>query len=150
MALLVLSLPSLFAQPAPADSAFILAPDSTRMYQLGSVTITDRRITQSKPLSQDIVSMAEINRADAATVADIIYEIPTARVQTNSRGEAVLYLRNAGERQVGIFLDGALINVPWDNRIDLSLVPLNAVGGLVAEKSTPKCAVWGKRYGWSC
>lgn len=134
VALLTLCSSSLLAQP---DSTSILSPDSTRMYQLGSVTITDRRVTHTEPLSHDVVTMAEINRTDAATIADIVYEIPAARVQTNSRGEAILYLRNAGERQVGIFLDGALVNVPWDNRIDLSLVPLNAVGGLIAEKSTP-------------
>lgn len=133
----LLLLSSRAAQAQENDSTYILAPDSTRMYQLGSITINDRRINKTQPLSQSVVSMAELNRSDAATVADLIYEVPAARVQTNSRGEAILYMRNAGERQVSIFMDGALINVPWDNRIDLSLVPLNAVGGLVAEKNTP-------------
>lgn len=126
------------AQPGnPSDSTDLLSPDSTKMYRLGSVTVTDRRVSGAEPINRDVVRMPEINRADATNVAGIMYEVPSARVQTNSRGESILYLRNAGERQVGIFMDGALLNVPWDNRIDLSLVPMNAVGGLVVEKGTP-------------
>lgn len=127
------------AQPAEEerDSTALIGPDSTRMYQLGTVTIKDRRVTGAEPYSHDMVHMAEINRSDASTIADIIHEVPAARVQTNSRGEAILYLRNTGERQVSIFLDGALLNVPWDNRIDLSLVPTNATGAMIVEKGTP-------------
>lgn len=120
-----------------SDSLDLIESDSTKIYSLGTVTVTDRRITRLEPLSQDLLRMAEINKSDAATVSEIIYEVPAARVQTNSRGESILYLRNAGERQVSIFMDGAMLNVPWDNRIDLSLVPLNAVGGLVTVKGTP-------------
>ena len=51
-------------------------------------------------------------------------------VPTNTRGESIAFMRNAAERQVGIFYDGAAINVPWDNRLDLSSVPAPLIGGV--------------------
>ncbi len=51
-------------------------------------------------------------------------------MQTNSRGETLVFLRNAGERQVAVFFDGALLNVPWDNRVDLGLIPAAAIARL--------------------
>lgn len=127
----------LFSQTGERTESLESELDSTQVYSLGTVTITDRNPTRLPPISHSMLRLPEINRSDASTVSEIIYEIPAARVQTNSRGEAILYLRNAGERQVSIFMDGAMLNIPWDNRIDLSLVPLNAVGGLVVEKGTP-------------
>ena len=121
----LLLLPSiLLAQPAETSPE-----DSIATYKLGEVVVSG---TPDKPVTtgtvQDI-SFATISRTDQPTAATIAREIPAARVQTNSRGEALLYLRGAAERQIGIFLDGALINIPWDNRIDLSLVPLQSIGG---------------------
>jgi len=119
------------------DSIYFDEEDSTQIYVMGEVTITETRRERITPVSRDLVRTSELNKTDASEVSAVLYEVPSARVQINSRGEANLYLRNAGERQVSIFFDGALLNIPWDNRIDLSLVPLNAVGGLVAEKGAP-------------
>ena len=58
-------------------------------------------------------------------------------LQTNSRGESLIYLRGAGERQVSLFFDGALLNIPWDNRIDLSLIPSEVVGEISIAKGVP-------------
>ncbi|MGE3800688.1 MAG: TonB-dependent receptor plug domain-containing protein [Candidatus Kapaibacterium sp.] len=126
------------AQPtSQVDSIYFDEEDSTDVYVMGTVTVTDRRRDRITPLPHDLVKLAELNKSDGTDIAEIMHEVPAARVQTNSRGESILYLRNAGERQVSIFLDGALLNVPWDNRVDLSLVPLNAVGGIIAEKGSP-------------
>ena len=126
------------AQPDPiVDSVYFDEEDSTDVYVMGTVTVTDRRRAKITPIPHDLVKPAELNKSDATDIASIMYEVPAARIQTNSRGESILYLRNAGERQVSIFFDGALLNVPWDNRVDLSLVPLNAVGGIVTEKGSP-------------
>ena len=78
-----------------------------------------------------------IVRQDAAVVADLARLIPAAHIQTNSRGETLVYLRNGGERQVGVFFEGALLNIPWDNRVDMSLIPASVVGGVSVAKGVP-------------
>jgi len=66
---------------------------------------------------------AALEPLDASSAAELLEVVPGAQTRTNSRGETLVYLRNSGERQLAVFLDGALLNVPWDNRVDLSLVP---------------------------
>ena len=83
------------------------------------------------------VDLAKIVRRDAAVVADLVRLIPAAHIQTNSRGETLVYVRNAGDRQVGVFFEGALLNVPWDNRVDMSLIPASVVGGVTVAKGVP-------------
>jgi iron complex outermembrane recepter protein len=74
---------------------------------------------------------AEQIAALAATSADVILQrLPSVHVPTNSRGETIAFVRNAGERQVALFYDGAAINVPWDNRLDLSMLPAGLIGGV--------------------
>lgn len=83
------------------------------------------------------VDLAKILKLDAAVVADFARLIPAAHIRTNSRGETLVYLRNAGERQVGVFFEGALLNIPWDNRVDMSLIPASVIGGVTVAKGVP-------------
>lgn len=71
---------------------------------------------------------AAIAPLDAASADEILRRLPAAAVPVNSRGEAIAFLRNAAERQVAVFYDGADINVPWDNRLDLSFIPAGLIG----------------------
>ena len=83
-----------------------------------------------EPYTAFRVHAPAIRELDAAAASEVMRTVPAARVQTNSRGETLVYMRNAGERQVAVFLDGALLNVPWDNRIDLGLFPAPLIGGI--------------------
>ncbi|MEH3037965.1 MAG: TonB-dependent receptor [Sphingomonas adhaesiva] len=69
-----------------------------------------------------------IDAIAANSVDEIVRRLPSLAVPVNSRGEAIAVLRGAAERQVAVFYDGAAINVPWDNRLDLSLLPAALVG----------------------
>ncbi|WP_076070319.1 TonB-dependent receptor [Sphingomonas montana] len=71
-----------------------------------------------------------VGRLDAMSADEIVRRLPGLHVPTNSRGEAVAFVRNAGERQVTVFFEGASINIPWDNRLDLSLLPAGLIGGV--------------------
>ncbi len=88
------------------------------------------------------LSSERIERTDARSAADVLRRAPAALVQTNSRGETLVYLRNAGERQVGVFLDGAPLNVPWDYRLDLNLIP-----GAVLDRIEVARGPLSNRYG---
>ncbi len=62
-----------------------------------------------------------------AGLDDVLRNLPSATVQTNSRGESLVFLRGAGERQTAVFFSGAPLNVPWDNRLNLGLIPPRAL-----------------------
>ena len=74
------------------------------------------------------VPRGRIERSDARDITEVLERAPSARIQTNSRGETLVFLRNAGERQVSVFLDEAPLEVPWDHRLDLKLIPASGLG----------------------
>ncbi|MBO6576123.1 MAG: TonB-dependent receptor [Rhodothermales bacterium] len=106
--------------------------DSLRFYELSEIVVGGRpnggRVAEAGSVRR--VSLARIVRTDAPDVAGLTRLLPSAHLQTNSRGESLIYLRGGGERQVSVFLDGALLNVPWDNRVDLAAVPASVLGGM--------------------
>lgn len=69
-----------------------------------------------------------IDLIGANAADDIVRRLPSTYVPINSRGEAIAFVRSAAERQVAVFYDGAAINVPWDNRLDLSMLPSGLAG----------------------
>lgn len=117
-----------------------LVPQS---YSLNEIVVEDRRgkATQSPSTVQRVEPQA-IEKQDAADVSELAPLMPATHVQTNSRGQTILYFRNAGDRQVGQFLDGALLNIPWDNRVDISLIPAGVVEEITVTKGVPSV-----RYG---
>ena len=117
-------------------------PDSLREYDLGEVVVGGGAAERTAPSTVQRIPAAAIDRLDAPSVAGVARLIPAAHVQTNSRGETLVYLRAAGERQVAFFFDGALLNIPWDNRVDLALVPSGIIGGMTVAKGVPS-VLWG-------
>ena len=110
---------------------FALMPQA---YELNEIVVQGRTARESMATTVQRVEAAAIQRQDAADVSELARLIPATHVATNSRGQTILYLRNAGDRQVGQFFDGALLNVPWDNRVDISLFPSSVVGEVTAAK----------------
>jgi len=125
-----------FAGPVYAQ----VPTDSLIHYQLGDIVVSPPDGTSSEGSSVSTtqrIRLAQIAQADAASIDKVLLRIPSAHVQTNSRGETLIYLRGSGERQVSLFFDGALLNVPWDNRVDLSLIPSEVVGEISISKGVP-------------
>lgn len=79
---------------------------------------------------------------DPVSVADVARLVPSAVAPTNSRGETLLAVRGAGERQTAVLLDGAPLTVPWDRRLNLALVPAGVVGSVDVVHG-PASLVWG-------
>ncbi len=113
--------------------------DSLIHYELGDIVVqsTGDSPDRSTISTTQQVRLAGIIQADAPSIHPVLRQIPSAHLQTNSRGESLIYLRGAGERQVSLFFDGALLNIPWDNRIDLSLIPSEVVGEISIAKGVP-------------
>lgn len=117
------------AQPA--------APDSTRA--LGEVVVGG---AEARGPGVERVPVAGVLTRDPVAVADVAHLVPSATAPTNSRGETLLYLRGAGERQTAVLLDGAPLTVPWDRRLDLGLVPAGVVGAVDVARG-PASLAWG-------
>ncbi|MXZ04775.1 MAG: TonB-dependent receptor plug domain-containing protein, partial [Rhodothermaceae bacterium] len=113
--------------------------DTLSHYELGEIVVGPQgSSTEASSVSTtQRVRLADIAQTDVASIDYVLRLVPSAHLQTNSRGESLIYLRGSGERQVSIFFDGALLNVPWDNRIDLSLIPSEVVGEISIAKGVP-------------
>ncbi len=128
-ALAVISLTSVKASESEADTI--------KTFRLGKITVTDTKL-KTKNIRESKFSEVkyyELQRADAPSLSDIKAFIPTANTRTTSMGETQLYVRGAGDRQLGLYLDGALLNVPWDNRFDLNFLPGDIIGELSVNKN---------------
>ena len=67
---------------------------------------------------------------DLQSAADLAPVLPATRTVVNSRGESVFMVRGASERHIRLWLDGIPLNVPWDERVDAGLVPVDAIGAV--------------------
>ena len=114
-------------------------PDTTRA--LGEVVVGGVGAGAERP-GVAAVPVAGVLTRDPATLADVARLVPSATAPTNSRGETLLYIRGAGERQTAVLLDGAPLTVPWDRRLNLALVPAGMVGRLDVVRG-PASLVWG-------
>jgi len=118
------------------------ARDSLKTYDLSEIVIGGESRQEDRARRAFRVELADLARQDVPDVASTLRLLPSASIQTNSRGETLVYIRAAGERQVAVFLDGAPLNVAWDNRIDLGLVPSTILGGMSVERGAVGPA-WG-------
>src|SRR5690606_11530438 len=87
---------------------------------------------------QEVVIQAGGQQA-AAGVATVQRVEPVAveraaHVTTHSRGEALIHLRNGGERPTAFFLDGAPLNGPWGHPGDLGPPPASVIAGATVAK----------------
>ena len=109
--------------------------DSIITYNLNEITVSGGIVIEPKPVTK--IESEIIEHSDGNSLFQLGKFIPSLKPQTNSRGESLFYLRGANERQLGLFFDGAYVNIPWDNRIDLSLIPASAVNELKIIKGIP-------------
>ena len=110
--------------------------DSVRVYKLGDISVTDS-FSKSKIAQSNVntVNYFMLQKADVRSASELQLYIPSGKIRTNSRGESMLFLRGAGERQLGLFFDGVPLNVAWDNRFDLSMLPIDIIGKIDVNKN---------------
>ncbi len=126
------SLQSVLAQATPDDSI-------RHHHTLGEIVVGARGESAERRAVNTLqrVPLSAIAGSDSPAIDGVLRRIAGAHTQTNSRGETLVYIRSAGERQVSVYFDGALLNVPWDNRVDLGLVPTEVVGEIMVAKGVP-------------
>jgi iron complex outermembrane receptor protein len=71
-------------------------------------------------------SLDSMHTVASPTLDEVLRRVPLIQVRENSRGEAQPQLRGMESRLVAILVDGVPLTIGWDNRTDLSVVPLSA------------------------
>ncbi len=112
------------------------AADTIKIYQLGDINVTGA-FSKGRIAASNIntVNYYILQKSDVSSAAELQLYIPSAKIRTNSRGESMLFLRGAGERQLGLFFDGIPLNVAWDNRFDLGMLPVDIIGKIDVNKN---------------
>ncbi|GMR13645.1 MAG: hypothetical protein BMS9Abin29_1857 [Gemmatimonadota bacterium] len=108
-----------------------VGPDSTKAVQralmVEGVRVTiPRSLTDAGGVSAIEVRLDSMSVIPAATAEDLLRKMPLIQIRRNSRGEAQPALRGADDRQIAVIVDGVPLTLGWDNRTDLSLIPLTA------------------------
>lgn len=107
------------AGAAPADTAIV---EIEGLSVLGSRPGTTRG--GSSVVRADLDSLPV---PAAATLRDVLEQLPAVHVRTNSRGEAELSVRGSESRQVSVLYDGLPLTLSWDGRTDGSVIPVGAM-----------------------
>ncbi|MFO7653512.1 MAG: TonB-dependent receptor [Candidatus Krumholzibacteriia bacterium] len=114
-------------QPAASGAA---RPDS-QLTVLPGLVVNAGALSRTAPAEIRVGDIL-VERQDPGAVADLGPLLPATRVLTNSRGESLFMVRGAPERHVRLWLDGLPLAVPWDERVDLAMVPALGVNGVAA------------------
>ena len=112
------------AAQEPADTTDD-APDSVA-YRLEGLTVEAARpvITGGGASAVEVQPDSLAMSTPSPTLAETIDRMPLIRVRQNSRGQTQPSLRGMEERQIAVLVDGVPITIGWDNRTDLSVVPV--------------------------
>ncbi len=112
-----------------SSTAGVVVPDERGGHVVMPVFEVRASILRPQPQADaEELRTAAIEARDATSVADLAPLVPDSRASMNSRGETVLMVRGAPERQIVIQQDGIPLTLPWDERADLSLLPVQAIG----------------------
>ncbi len=115
------------ADTAAADTLDRALPDSVR-YQVRTLEVEATRpaVTGSGATAVEL-AMDSVETVPSPTLDEVLRDMPLLRVRRNSRGQVQPSLRGMEERQIAILADGVPLTIGWDNRTDLSVIPMTAV-----------------------
>ena len=112
----------------------------TSVFKVGEIVVRAARpVTTTGGASAIELQLDSLRMQAAPTLDQVLRQIPLVQVRVNSRGEAQFSLRGSGSdaRQVAIVVDGIPINLGWDHRADLSVLPATAPQTLTLSRGLP-------------
>lgn len=106
-------------------------PPDTASYRAAEIRVeATRPSTTSGGASSVEMLMDSAATSPSPALSDVLREMPLVRVRRNSRGQIQPSVRGMEERQIAVLVDGVPLTLGWDNRTDLSVVPLVAARGV--------------------
>jgi len=122
----LLLLPGLLSAQVP-DSL----PADSSVFRIEGISIQAQRpVTTIGGASAVEVRVDSLGLPAAPTAEEVLRELPSLHVRTNSRGQAEISVRGSESRQVAVLLDGVPLTLGWDARTDVSILPAGAVRDL--------------------
>ncbi len=117
--------PAAAQQAEPPDTVPGERPDTVR-YEMQSLTVEATRPTLSGGGAALQMNMDSVEAVPSPTLGEVLREMPLVRVRRNSRGQVQPSVRGMEERQIAVLVDEVPLTVGWDNRSDLSVIPMAA------------------------
>ncbi len=102
--------------------------------QMPGLVIRAKRLGRAVATGEVRLGEQAIEVTDGRAIVDLAPLLPSTKVNTNSRGEALFMVRGASERHVPVFLEGIPLTVPWDERADLAMIPTDAIAEVHAQR----------------
>lgn len=116
------------AAPGVPAHAQERAPQDTAIVEIEGLSVMGRRPGTTRGGSSVVRSdIDSLPVPAAATLRDVLEELPSVHVRTNSRGEAEISVRGSESRQVAVLYDGLPLTLSWDGRSDVSVIPVGAM-----------------------
>lgn len=110
----------------PPDTAAQERPDTLR-FHLRALEVEATRPTITGGGASGVeLQLDSVPVPPSPTLSQVLEEMPLIRVRQNSRGQVQPSIRGMEEREIAVLVDGVPITLGWDNRTDLSVVPLTA------------------------
>lgn len=107
---------------AVADAS-VWAQEAARPFELGTVTVHATR-PQVGEIGEDqtasVVTRDEMKKFNRDNVGDALGLLSGVTVSNMSKNEKRIYVRGFDARQVGLFIDGIPVYVPYDGSVDLN------------------------------
>lgn len=112
----------------------------TAVFRVGELVVqATRPVTTTGGAAAIEVRVDSLRLRPAPTLEQLMRSLPLVQVRTNSRGEAQFSLRGSGSdaRQVAVLVDGLPLNLGWDDRADLSVLPTTAAHTITLARGLP-------------
>jgi iron complex outermembrane receptor protein len=107
---------------APQDT---VAPDTVFLVEEITVRIA-RPVATAGGASALTAALDSLRVRASPTLEEVLRQVPLIQIRENSRGEAQPQLRGMESRNVAVLVDDVPLTLGWDNRTDLSVIPLTA------------------------
>lgn len=114
------------------DSLFYASEDDP--LEMEMITVSARRVTRVAGADRVELDRELVESRGGGSVADLATLLPSTKLTVNSRGESLFMVRGSSERHVRVMLDGIPLTIPWDERVDLSMLPLLAIAEVDARR----------------
>jgi iron complex outermembrane receptor protein len=126
-----LALAALSALPALASTASAQEPQDTvrpdTVFTVEEIAVkVARPVATAGGASAIRAPLDSMRLPPAPTLEEVLRRMPLILIRENSRGEAQPQVRGMESRRVAVLVDGVPISLGWDNRADLSIIPLTA------------------------
>lgn len=110
-------------------------PDDTLSFYIGEIIVADESENFFNSINSIRVSADDIRSSDAQNIQETLSNFPGLFSFSDSKNQSELIIRGFDIRQTSIYLDGAPLSGPYDNSVDLSLIPINGMAKIEINKT---------------